>query len=89
MTERTELLIDGSMGNYIPQKFCWNMADVWQDIDPEDVTICKVGPGHPEYNDAWDNILFSAKFVDSEENVWHLYQEGDLFAYTGDGEQFV
>lgn len=87
--ERTEMLIDGQNGVYVPYKFAWNMAEVWQDIDPEDLAILKTGPGNPQYQDAWDNVLFSAKFEDSEGNIWHLYQEGDLFAYTGDGEQFV
>lgn len=86
---QTHLLIDGCMGVYIPRNFAWKIAEIWDDIDPEDLAICKAGPCHPNYDDAWSNILFSAKFTDSEGNIWHLWQEGDLFAYTGDGEQFT
>lgn len=87
--EQTHTLIDGSNGIYVPYKFAWDMAETWEGIDPEDLAILKSGPNNPQYDEAWESVLFSARFVDSEENVWHLWQEGDLFAYTGDGEQFV
>ena len=82
-------LIGDHMGINIPFSFCWGSAEIWDNIDPEDLAICKAGPGHPEYWEAWNNILGSATFTDSEENVWHLQHEGDLLAYTGDGEEFV
>lgn len=82
-------LVNESMGSYIPRQFAWLISGVWDNIDPEDIKICKTGPGHPEYWEAWGNILGSAKFTDSEGNVWYLQQEGDLLAYTGDGEEFV
>ena len=87
--DQVHLLIDGSHGIYVPYKFAWGVAGSWEGIDPEDLTILKTGPGHPLYNEAWDNILFSAHFTDSEQKVWHLWQEGDLFAYTGNGDQFT
>mgnify|MGYP006932279537 CR=1 FL=1 len=84
-----QTLIDESTGIYIPFKFCWDLADLWEEIDINDLTICKTGPGHPQYWDAWENILLSAKFTCGSGEIWFLQQEGDLLTYTGDGEEFV
>jgi hypothetical protein len=88
MSEIQTLLSD-SVGAYIPFRFCWELAPRWDGIDLDDLAICQAGPCHPEYWDAWISILNSATFTDSAGDVWRLQQEGDLMAYTGDGEEFV
>lgn len=84
-------LIDETETDYkrIPQHFINHMAWIWDGIDKTDALVCMIGPGHPDYWEAWNNILGTATFTDSEERVWHLQQEGDLLAYTGDGEEFT
>ena len=82
-----QVIIPELIGVYIPRNFAWKQAEVWEGIDPSDLNICKTGPGHPEYWDAWDNILANAYFIDSTEQKWRLYQEGDLIAYTGSEEE--
>ena len=92
MSEIT-VLIPELIGVYIPYNFAWNFAwntaAAWDNIDPEDIMVCQSGPGHPEYWEAWENILLTATFTDGSGEVWRLQQEGDLLAYTGDGEEFV
>jgi len=88
MSEIT-VLIPELIGVYIPYNFAWNTAAAWDNIDPEDIVVCQCGPGHSLYWEAWDNILLTATFTDGEARVWRLQQEGDLLAYTGDGEEFV
>jgi hypothetical protein len=79
-----ELLLNDSRGVYIPQNFAefdhsirsWNI-----DEDDNDLVILRQGPEAEYYWDAWDSILGRAAFTDSKGNIWHLYQDGDLWAY--------
>ena len=76
-----EILLSDSRGNYIPQHFCVDF-DLWlKDVEPEDIETCKAGPESEFYWDAWEQILKSAIFIDQNDNVWRLYQDGDLFAF--------
>lgn len=73
-----EILLNDSRGVYIPRDFV-DMFD-WANIDTEDAKVCGNGPDEEWYWEAWDNILNNARHVDAHNNVWTLYQDGDLFA---------
>ncbi len=78
------LLLNDSHGIYIPQIFAefdhsirsWNI-----DSDDVDLTILRNGPDAEHYWEAWESILGRASFADSKGNVWHIYQDGDLWLY--------
>ena len=94
MTElenNTVLLIDGSQGIYIPQQFANKYIEDprWIEANEEDIAELLKGPDAPEYWDAWENVVSQAKYLDKDGREWGLFQEGDLFAFFGDGEQFT
>lgn len=79
-----QLLINSAAGIYIPQWF----AEQYQQLllNPEkhkgDIQILLSGPDHPEYWDAWQDIL------DSElTNGCQLYHNEDLWLLE-DGEEW-
>ena len=74
------LLLSDSRGQYIPRDFCTGFFK-WENIKDEDWEICKEGPDNDLYYDAWDSILSNATYTDQDGHVWHLSQDGDLFAY--------
>ena len=79
------ILIGDSHGVYIPQFFTqkYDRAD-WGQISDWAWETCALGPDHENsqhYWEAWTEIADSASHTDSNGNVWHLYQEGDLFSY--------
>lgn len=78
-----EILLNDNRGVFIPQDFvrnhdvvCWGF-----DENDEDILVLRQGPENEWYWDAWDRILMSAQYTDSNGNVWLLSQDGDLFAY--------
>jgi hypothetical protein len=75
------IIVGDSQGVYIPESFVNNWSEGWSAIEPEDVKIIEEGPEADFYWDAWDNILRDAFLVDQNGREWHLYQDGDLFAY--------
>ena len=76
-----EILLSDHHGVYIPQRFAHDF-DRWSNIDQDDWDTVKLGPDEEYYWDAWTNILDNATFTDKSGNIWKLYQDGDLFAYS-------
>lgn len=74
---------DSSRGIFIPQYFAETCADGWN-LKPEDREILLAGPEHDLYRDVWEDVLSYAEHTDEAGVVWRLYQDGDLFAYTGE-----
>jgi len=92
LENKTVLLIDDSQGIYIPQQFAvkyYNEDKRWLGADQDDIDILVNGPENLDYWDAWDNVLSSARYMDKDGREWQLFQEGDLFVFFGDGEQFT
>lgn len=83
MTNELIIYADASRGIYIPQFFAESSVDDWT-IEAADREILLAGPEHPLYWDVWSDVLEYASFVDSDGREWRLYQDGDLFAYTGE-----
>lgn len=79
-----ELLCDSHHGQFIPQIMARRLFDAgWSGIDLSDVVELEAGPYECEwYWDTWDNVLNNAQFTDEDGVIWHLYQDGDLFAAT-------
>lgn len=75
------ILVGDSYGIYVPQTFCRDMVDEWNGVPDESVETCRLGPDEDWYWDAWTEVLDRAQYKDQHGNVWHLYQDGDLFAY--------
>ena len=89
--EKTAVMIDGQYGVYIPQMFASSYLEDqrWIGASLDDVNNLVSGPDHPEYWEAWEHVLDKAHYMDKDGRDWKLWQEGDLFAYTGDGEQWT
>ncbi len=77
--ERSECLLDGARGIYLPQSFvrCYDAAS-WH-VKPDDAEILEAGPYHEFYWDAWNDVLNYA-YYDDGRGHWTLEQDGDLFA---------
>ena len=77
-----ELLLDSSLGVYVPHAFAKNYdLSQWSNIDQQDIDILLKGPWDNDlYWDAWDSILNEATYTNNQDQTWHLYQDGDLFA---------
>ena len=84
MSNGLHLLVSDNQGIFIPQSFINNYSSVWTGIDPADRTILEHGVEHPEYWDAWNDVLDRAYLMDTEGNKWFLYQDGDLWAICYD-----
>ena len=80
--ERT-ILIDENRGIYIPQKFAEGFAG-WRDIDEDALGILREGPDHPEYMEAWDDVLDTATWTDKRGIQFRLEQDGDLWVVPVD-----
>ena len=87
MDKMLAILLDGSVGIYLPREFAKRFGN-WQGIDPEDLAILHEGPGHPDYWDAWDYVLDTAFFKDDQGKTWslHLDESGYLFAVREDAD---
>jgi hypothetical protein len=88
----TVLLVDGLHGVYVPQQFARKHAAEsprWVGFEEEDLQILLNGPDTEGYWEAWEMVEANARYVDKDGRIWRLWQESDLFAYTGDGEQFT
>ena len=82
--QAVELLVADNSGVYIPQEFA-NRFDLslWNNIDEDDVATIRKGPDAEWYWEAWENILSSAQYKHNGK-TWHLYQNGDVWAYCPD-----
>lgn len=94
MTElenKTVKLIDESQGRYIPQLFAkmYTSDKRWIDADADDIEVLQLGPDTGEYWEAWEQVVYKARYMDKDGRQWSLWQEGDLFVYTGNGEQWT
>lgn len=78
-----ELLLDDHHGIYIPQFFAEEFFG-FEGIDEYDLSVCKTGPEHRLYWEAWDQILEHAYCVDKHGREWKLYQDGALWVYCPD-----
>lgn len=81
------LLFDSARGCYIPQQFalhCLDESDGWVGVSQEDLEALREGPDAEWYWQAWDTVEQNAQWVDPKdvENVYRLYQDGDLWAYN-------
>lgn len=78
-----QLLLSDSRGIYIPRDFveCFDI-DKWN-IDSKYIQRLS-SPDNEWYWDYWDVVLNNAKHTDKDGNVWHLWQDGDLWAICPD-----
>lgn len=75
------LLADSVRGHYVPQHFIHWYGETWNGFDRADSKIVKIGPTHPEYWEAWDEICRNAYYVDDDGQKWGLLEhDGDLWA---------
>lgn len=81
--EKPSLLVDEGRGLYIPQAFI-NRYVGWEGISDENRDILRAGPEHPEYMEAWDEVLENATWIDGQGIKFRLEQDGDLWAVPVD-----
>lgn len=76
-----KLLVSDHHGVYIPKVFMevYNYED-WNINENEADSLSK-GLDQDYYWDEWDYVLQKAEHKDENGNVWHLWQDGDLWAY--------
>lgn len=89
--EKTVLLVTKECGPYLPYMFSKTYLEDkrWVGAKALDIEILAFGPIHPFYHDAWERVSDAAKRVDEDGAEWRVWEEGDLFIYTGDGEQWT
>lgn len=76
------ILVSDHHGIYVPQVFAEGFDIVSWGLNEHDVSDIVGGPDNAEwYWEAWENVLNTASHTDEDGNIWHLYQDGDLFAY--------
>lgn len=65
-------LYDGHLGRYIPQFFCQDYD--WKPcVAHEYWEICKQGPEHNDYDEAWSDILFNYEYERSDHKGKYRY----------------
>lgn len=78
---RTLLLIDGSAGIYVPNRFYKNFDFGAWGLDKTNFAELE-SVDHEHYWDAWDELLRDAKHIDDEGTTWFLEQDDALFAVS-------
>ena len=80
--QAVELLLSDARGVYIPRDFVEGFDIVKLGLNPDswEVQTCLAGPDTDGYWDAWNEIMCKAEYRDDSDNVWELYQDGDLWA---------
>ena len=79
MSKGIILLIGGNQGIFIPQTYAERYADNWRLGNSDALDILKEGPEHIEYWESWECVLNEATLTDNNNNLWRLYQDGDLW----------
>ena len=79
MSKGIHLLVPDRYGIYVPLTFAESLSENWFLVNSDALDIVKEGPDHPEYWDAWNDVLVDASFKDNNKNLWRLYQDGDLW----------
>ena len=75
-----QLLLSDSRGIYIPQNFYQDFLNfkTWGLLKSDFKALRN--PDNEYYWDNWELVLNNAKHTDKDGNVWHLWQDGDLWA---------
>lgn len=85
----SQLILSDSHGIYIPKLWADELEDEEEaesySVSWEDVLVCKAGPDHELYWEAWDAILRDALWNENGDD-WRLLQDGDLWAVRSDVE---
>jgi hypothetical protein len=85
MNKTPILLIDGSSGVYVPQRFIEEHAIDWklENVDADSIESIKNGPDDEWYWEAWIDVTDHATHKDG----FTLYQDDDLWAVHIDDVQ--
>lgn len=80
------LLVSDHFGVYVPKCFVddYNLVAWGLDVGDPDVACVANGPDEEWYWEAWYSIMNKAKFVGKDGKVYHLHQDGDLWAVCWD-----
>jgi len=83
-----ELLVSDRHGQYIPQIFAqqYGHSELWN-IEKDDMVVLLEGPDNPDYWEAWDQVLMRTTYTDKNGVKWWLWQDGDLFAESGEEDE--
>ena len=73
------ILLSDRNGINIPKMFV-NNFEGWKNITDQDIENLNEGIDGNLYWDTWDDIINKTEYVDPKGYIWHLYQDGDLFA---------
>ena len=82
--ENIVCLLSSAHGQYIPQAFIKAYTPEKWGVTDDEAEILRAGPEHPDYWDAWDDVLHCAWHTAEDGRTFALYQDGDLFAVAVD-----
>lgn len=76
------LLVDSCRGIYCGQALVNNWEENFKNKEElkEDIAICKAGPDHDEYLDAWANVIDNAIIVIGRQEMTLEENDGDIWA---------
>lgn len=87
---RQVLLINGAHGVYVGMMFAESsiLSHGWS-LPQGAMSILRAGPDHPDYHEAWAEVLDRAVLHGEYPRTWELHQtpEGDLYAVRDDWEE--
>lgn len=87
MKDNVILLLNSARGIYIPRDFAIDFIfgeDDWQGVSEAEREIL-LDPENDWYWETWDTVLGNAHYIDKPSGkVYHLYQDGDLWAVCYD-----
>lgn len=81
---KAKLLIIDDHGIYIPQIFCSCYKPQLDTIPTDTLAVCLAGPNHPEYWEAWEEVLELAIITLDDDKEYTIYQDGNLWAIPAD-----
>ena len=87
MNDNIILLLSDVRGIYIPRDFAQDFnfdEDGWQGVSQEDRDALS-DPENVDYWETWDRVISNAYYIcETSGWVYHLYQDGDLWAVCYD-----
>lgn len=79
-----KLLVSDHHGVYVPKVFAENFDIKEWNVSDKEAAYLVEGPDQEWYWEAWESVLSEANYKDENGNLWHLYQDGDLWAYCSE-----
>ena len=89
--DKTFVIVDESKGIYQGQWLAtlYKTQIGWAGADRLDIEALLSGPEHPYYWDALDYVCDKAIWTDPDGVEYKIWRDGDIFLYSGNGDQWL